>query len=42
MGTNVTLQPFYTYITGDESLRTCADCFYYTGSIAGVNLNISY
>ncbi len=42
VGSNVTLSPFYNYITGDESLRTCVDCLYYTGSIAGVNLNISY
>ena len=37
-----TLSPFYNYITGDESLRTCEDCFYYTGSIVGVALNVSY
>ena len=42
VGSNVTLSPFYNYITGDESLRTCEGCFYYTGSIAGVNMNISY
>lgn len=42
MGDNVTLSPFYSYITGNDSLRTCAGCFYYTGSIGGVNLNFTY
>ena len=41
MGDMVTLSPFYNYITGNKSLRTCDGCFYYTGSIGGVNLNIS-
>jgi uncharacterized protein (TIGR02001 family) len=38
----VTFSPFYNYITGNKSLRTCDGCFYYTGSIAGMALNISY
>ena len=42
MGGSVTLSPFYNYITGNESLRTCDGCFYYTGSIVGVNLSYSY
>ncbi len=39
---NVTLSPFYNYITGNKSLRTCDGCFYYTGSIGGVNLSFTY
>ena len=42
LGDSVTLSPFYSYITGNESLRTCDGCFYYTGSIGGVNLSFSY
>ena len=42
LGTVVTFSPFYNYITGNDSLRTCDGCFYYTGSIAGASLNISY
>jgi uncharacterized protein (TIGR02001 family) len=42
MGEVVTVSPFYNYITGNKSLRTCDGCFYYTGSIAGVSLNFSY
>jgi uncharacterized protein (TIGR02001 family) len=38
----VTFSPFYNYITGNKSLRTCDGCFYYTGSIAGMALNVSY
>jgi hypothetical protein len=39
---NVTLSPFWNYITGNDSLRTGPDAFYFSGHIAGVNLNISY
>ena len=42
LGDAVTFSPFYNYITGNESLRTCDGCFYYTGSIGGVSLNYSF
>ena len=42
LGDKVTLSPFYSYITGNKSLRTCDGCFYYTGSIGGVSMNVSY
>ena len=42
IGDKVTFSPFYNYITGNDSLRTCDGCFYYTGSIGGVSLNFSY
>lgn len=42
LGNVVTFSPFYNYITGNKSLRTCDGCFYYTGSIAGASLNFSY
>ena len=42
LGDAATFSPFYNYITGNESLRTCDGCFYYTGSIGGVSLNYSF
>ncbi len=42
VGTNVTLSPFYNYITGNDGLRRGPDGFYFTGHLGGVNLNISY
>jgi len=42
LGDSVTFSPFYNYITGNDSLRTCDGCFYYTGSIGGVSLNYSF
>lgn len=42
LGGRVTISPFYNYITGNSSLRTCEGCFYYTGSIGGANLNVSF
>ena len=39
---NVTLSPFWNYITGNDSLRRGPDAFFFSGYLAGVNLNISY
>ena len=39
---NVTLSPFWNYITGNDSLRRGPDAFYFSGHLAGMNLNISY
>ena len=39
---NVTLSPFWNYITGNDSLRRGPDGFFFSGHLAGVNLNISY
>ena len=42
LGDKVTFSPFYNYITGNKALRTCEGCIYYTGSIAGATLAVSY
>jgi uncharacterized protein (TIGR02001 family) len=42
LGDKVTFSPFYNYITGNKALRTCDGCIYYTGSIAGATLAVSY
>ena len=38
----VTLSPFWNYVTGNDSLRRGPDGFFFSGHLAGVNLNISY